>query len=119
MAYIQEERSDETSPSLGRTNVEDEEDSRDNLGLQGSGPSLNPGLTQVYARRWYVLFVFSLLSAAQSFVWNTWSPVSDSATLVFGWSGADIGLFANIGNIGFCFTIFGTSYIIDVLGKFL
>ncbi len=81
----------------------------------------NPGDKQdtvkIYPRRWYILGLFSLLGLTQSAIWNTWGPISDSAILVFGWNDAQIAMFANIGNILFCVTVFLSSWVMDVLGK--
>ena len=76
-----------------------------------------PPETAVYHRRWYVLSVFCLLAITQGFMWNTWGPVSDSATLVFGWTNAEIGLFAILGNASYSLTVFGAAYIMDTLGE--
>ena len=72
--------------------------------------------TKVYTRRWYVLFVFSLMGLLNSLIWNTWGPISNSASNVFDWSDAEIATFANLGNIVYCFTVFAGSWIMDVLG---
>lgn len=74
------------------------------------------GAVKVYKRRWYVLGVFSLLNTIQGTMWNTWGPISDSAILVFGWSDAEIGLFATLGNLTNCLTVFFASYMMDVFG---
>ena len=73
---------------------------------------------KIYRRRWYTLLVFCLLNMTQGLVWNTWGPVSDSASLVFGWTDPQIGLFANLGNISFCLTVFIGAYILDVIGMY-
>ncbi|KAI8497027.1 Solute carrier 49 member 4 [Branchiostoma belcheri] len=59
------------------------------------------GPWRVYKRRWYILVLFSLVCFDQSVVLNTWSPISDSAKLVFGWKDGDISLLSNWGSITF------------------
>lgn len=40
-----------------------------------------PGGTQLYLRRWYMLFVFSALALLQSMTWNTWGPIADTGKI--------------------------------------
>jgi len=78
-----------------------------------SSSSLN---VETYKRRWYILLLFSFIGLWQGIVWNTWGPISDSTTLVFGWKDADIAMFCNVGNITYCVVVFFASYIMDVIG---
>lgn len=71
---------------------------------------------ETFKRRWYILLLFSLIGLWQGIVWNTWGPISDSTTLVFGWKDADIAMFCNVGNITYCVVVFFASYIMDVIG---
>ncbi|CAK6441720.1 unnamed protein product [Pipistrellus nathusii] len=68
-------------------------------------PAAAPGLGRVYARRWLVLLLFSLLGFAQGLVWNTWGPIQNSACQAYGFSSWDIALLVLWGPIGFlpCF----------------
>ncbi|KAJ8297827.1 hypothetical protein KUTeg_024358 [Tegillarca granosa] len=59
---------------------------------------------RVYKRRWYVLILFSLLAFTQGSFWITWGPIAASSEYAFGWSDADIALYANWGPIAFIVT---------------
>lgn len=72
--------------------------------------------TKLYKRRWYILFVFSLIAVAQGGIWNTWGPIAASSEEAFGWTDADIALFANWGPITYLVTTFPFAWMIDVQG---
>ena len=58
--------------------------------------------TRVYAKRWYILAVFSLLALYQCCIWNTWGPVVDVLTVVYpDWTQATVSLLANWCSIAF------------------
>jgi len=57
--------------------------------------------TKVYWYRWYICFVFAFFGMLQGVVWNTWSPINESAEAVFGFTTSDINLLANWGPISF------------------
>ncbi|UYV81239.1 DIRC2 [Cordylochernes scorpioides] len=67
--------------------------------MVGSGLRLFILSVQVYKRRWLVLGLFSLLNFTNSVIWITWSSISESARLVFGWSDGTIALLLNWGNV--------------------
>lgn len=71
---------------------------------------------RVYKRRWYVLILFSLLAFTQGSFWITWGPIAASSEYAFGWSDADIALYANWGPIAFIVTALVMSWIVDVKG---
>ena len=50
--------------------------------------------TRVYAKRWYILTVFSVLGILQGMIWNSFGPISASLLAVFcpDWSPATIAL---------------------------
>ena len=48
----------------------------------------------VYKKRWYMLLVFGSLCCFQGALCVVWSVVAESCEAVFGWSDADISLFA-------------------------
>merc|ERR1719300_2119167 len=54
---------------------------------------------KVYKRRWYILFIFSLVAILQDTIWNTWGPIDHTAIFLYGWSHDLIALFANYGSI--------------------
>lgn len=72
---------------------------------------------RVYKRRWYVLILFSLLAFTQGSFWITWGPIAASSEYAFGWTDADIALYANWGPIAFIVTALVMSWIVDVKGK--
>lgn len=55
---------------------------------------------QVYGVRWYLLSVVSLNCCLQTAVWAEFSPIAQSAKLVYDWSDSDINMSLNYGNIG-------------------
>ena len=73
--------------------------------------------TKLYKRRWYMLFVFSMIAFVQGGIWNTWGPIAASSEEAFGWSDADIALFANWGPIAYLIATFPFAWIIDVKGN--
>ena len=64
---------------------------------------------EVYARRWWLLFVLSAVSfeqvrahlswspcsLGQGWIWNDWGPIAQSAKSVYGWTDGTIALMAN------------------------
>ena len=72
--------------------------------------------TKIYYRRWYILLLFSFLSATQGCIWNTWSPIANSAHTAFGWENADIALLSNWGPITFILSSFFFSWLMDTKG---
>jgi len=74
---------------------------------------------KVYKRRWYILFVYCVLSFTQATLWNTWGPIAQTSESAFGWTDADIALFTNLGPIAFLFVVFLISWIVDTKGWLL
>lgn len=72
--------------------------------------------TEVYGRRWYVLFVFCLGSVSQAFVWNTYGPITESAEVIFDWEDVQIGMLGNYGNIAYMVAVLPMCYFMDVKG---
>lgn len=75
-----------------------------------------PGGTQLYLRRWYMLFVFSALALLQSMTWNTWGPIADTARAVYGWSQSDVALLSNWGPITYIVSAFFFSWLMESKG---
>lgn len=69
-----------------------------------------------YKRRWYILFLFSLLCFLQNLVWNTWSPLAPSVAFALGWTNADVALQANWGCIMYLISAPFFSWLMDVKG---
>ncbi|XP_060078842.1 solute carrier family 49 member 4 homolog [Ylistrum balloti] len=72
--------------------------------------------TQVYKRRWYILFVYCLLTLTQAMLWNTWGPIAASSHKAFGWSDGDTALLTDLGPIAFLLVVFLFSWIVDEKG---
>lgn len=73
--------------------------------------SKNPGeaiVARTYWYRWYICLIFATLGMMQGGVWNTWSPIDESAEYAFGFTESDIDLLANLGDIAFliCMPLF-------------
>ena len=71
----------------------------------------------VYARRWYILILFSLMAGTQGAVWNTWGPISSTAEEAFGWSDSTIALLSNWGPISYLVAGVFFSWALDVKGE--
>ncbi|OWF43791.1 Disrupted in renal carcinoma protein 2-like [Mizuhopecten yessoensis] len=72
--------------------------------------------THVYKRRWYILFVYCLLTLTQAMLWNTWGPIADSSHEAFGWDDGDTALLTDFGPIAFLLVVFLFSWIVDEKG---
>lgn len=60
-----------------------------------------PVNSRVYARRWLVLSMFSLLGLIQGMVWNFWGPIQNSAAQAYGFTKSDIAVLVLWGPVGF------------------
>ena len=69
-----------------------------------------------YKRRWYILFVYSMMAFTQSLSWNTWGPIASSAKYAYGWDNGMISLLVSWGPIMFMLTVFPFSYVIETKG---
>ena len=60
--------------------MEDSNHSKGGYGSVGHPPRSDDGVAtpryKLYARRWYLLFVFCLLSFCQCVIWITYSPIA-------------------------------------------
>ena len=74
------------------------------------------GTITIYRKRWYILLVFAFFSAVQGEVSNTWSPIEDSAQLIFHWSNQTVALICNLVNIAYVVAIPLSTWIMDVKG---
>lgn len=82
-----------------------------------SAPLLGDKDTEVYARRWYVLVVFSLSAAIQGWGWATWGPITQSSKAVFAWTDANVALQPLWGNLAFIFAMVPAIWLMDVKGQ--
>ena len=99
------------------THIQDEEGTMENLGSSdyahtslnigdltnnnSQGTAQQSGNVQVYAKRWYILAVFSSLGMCQALIWNCFGPISNSLLPILCpyWDEATIALLGNWANI--------------------
>ncbi|KAL3891012.1 hypothetical protein ACJMK2_003277 [Sinanodonta woodiana] len=96
-------------------NPENEETVRSETGVALIPPH-STTVTHVYSRRWYILFVYSLLTFTQDLIWNTFSPISEPSKSVYGWSVADIAFLTNWGPIGYIVAAVPFAWLTDIKG---
>ncbi|CAH1786068.1 unnamed protein product [Owenia fusiformis] len=104
--YISEEN--DKQPLLNKYNI--------NIGTGNEDPNTTNKTETVYGRRWYILLLFSVVSATQAAVWNTFGPVADSAKIVFQWEDSVLALLPALGNIAYILTVAFGAWIMDVKG---
>ncbi len=77
------------------------------LGTAGGYSSTNGGTPEiaVYPRRYFALFVLSVISLLQSCVWLTFSPIETEAQDLYGWEDWNVKLFPAWGPIIFCMLV--------------
>lgn len=71
---------------------------------------------KIYKKRWYILFVFSLLAFTQGGYWNTWGPIAHSSEDAFSLTDGDIALFANWGPISYIISAVFMAWLVDNKG---
>ncbi|XP_067935938.1 solute carrier family 49 member 4-like [Watersipora subatra] len=71
---------------------------------------------RVYKRRWYMLVVFCLLAFSQGLLWNTWSPLSGTMDIVFGWEPSFLALSLAVSNISITLFAFPFMYFAETKG---
>ncbi|XP_078661170.1 solute carrier family 49 member 4 homolog isoform X1 [Branchiostoma floridae x Branchiostoma belcheri] len=106
----------EYDPLLNRIRTDSYASGMTTNGYSVNATKTSQGQWRVYKRRWYILVLFSLVCFDQSVVLNTWSPISDSAKLVFGWKDGDISLLSNWGSITFVGLALVGPWVIQSLG---
>ncbi|XP_076456101.1 solute carrier family 49 member 4 homolog isoform X2 [Babylonia areolata] len=83
-------------------------------------PLLKPegveAVTVLYARRWYLLVLFSFVALLQTMSWAAWGPISESAEAVLGWEDSDITMCVFVGNLSFCVCCIPFSWLMDHKG---
>ena len=73
-----------------------------------------------YARRWYILILYSWVGFLANLIWNTWGPIAESAEKAFGWTDGDIALLGNYGPITFLISALFLAWLMDKKGlKFM
>lgn len=69
-----------------------------------------------YKRRFYILFLFSVISFCQYCAWNTYGPIATTAKWVFGWSNTQIAFLASMDPITYLCTMHFFSWMMDEKG---
>eukprot|EP00050_Salpingoeca_kvevrii_P009593 m.309662 g.309662 ORF g.309662 m.309662 type:complete len:454 (-) comp23486_c0_seq1:160-1521(-) len=72
--------------------------------------------TRVYAVRWYILFMASLMAFLQGCSWNAWGPIAPALKPVLGWGDGAVAMLANWGPISFLIGFFPSAYLMQVSG---
>ncbi|KAK3600741.1 hypothetical protein CHS0354_017030 [Potamilus streckersoni] len=103
-----------TAASYHLQNPENEEHLRSDTCVALVTPAAT--VTHVYSRRWYILFVYSLLTFTQDLIWNTFSPISEPSKSVYGWSVADIAFLTNWGPIGYIIAAVPFAWLTEIKG---
>ena len=106
-----------TNPESNITCVDEhreEETEGEDVDLVSNLPRTNN--TEIYRKRWYILFVFSFFTAIQGEVGNTWTPIADSAQFIFGWSDHTIALICNLVLIAYVVAIPFSTWLMDTKG---
>jgi hypothetical protein len=88
----------------------------DSGGIKESTFTKDSEETKVYAKRWYILAMFTLLCACQGVMYNTWSPIQSTARAVYKWDAFMIDLMPAIGCLAPCLTIVPLGWLMDVKG---
>ena len=71
---------------------------------------------QVYKRRWYMLFLFSVIVFTQTMISGMWGPMAQSVQIVFGWSTGNIALLSSWGAVSVLVCSFGAIWLINKKG---
>ena len=70
----------------------------------------------IVCRRWYILFLLSLVAFEQGWLWNEYGPIAPALQNLYGWSDGTIATLANWGPIAYVIAVFPTAYALDTLG---
>ena len=70
-------------------------------------------LPPAYASRWWVLFLYSALSALQSLLWITFSSVPSASKAYLSCSDDTLSLFLDWGPVAFCLSVFPAQYLLS------
>jgi len=68
---------------------------------------------KTYKRRWYILFMFSMLNGMQGYLNNIWPVISQSAEKAFGWRDSTITMLMNWLYITYLVAMFPCAYLIN------
>lgn len=71
---------------------------------------------RVYTRRWYILFIFTLLNTTGNILWNTWPPIQETCQLVFGWNKTNVLIIGALQAVGSIISIVPSAWLLDTKG---
>ena len=71
---------------------------------------------QIYRRRWYILFIFSMLSCLQFMIWNAFGPIYSSIEYAYKWSDTTVAIMPNWGTITFMIFVFPFVMLVEKKG---
>lgn len=74
------------------------------------------GNIKVYKRRWYILFIFTLLNTTGNILWNTWPPIQETCQLVFGWDKKNVLIIGALQAVGSIISIVPSAWLLDTKG---
>ena len=75
------------------------------------------GNIKVYKRRWYILFIFTLLNTTGNILWNTWPPIQETCQLVFGWDKKNVLIIGALQAVGSIISIVPSAWLLDTKGE--
>ena len=75
------------------------------------------GNIKVYRRRWYILFLFTLLNTTGNILWNTWPPIQETCQLVFGWDKTNVLIIGALQAVGSIISIVPSAWLLDTKGE--
>ena len=70
----------------------------------------------VYKRRFWILFLLTLVSMQQSVVTITFSPIVDECKTVYGWDSGTVDMFASLGNVVYVSVVMLTPDVVERIG---
>ena len=65
-----------------------------------------------FTRRWDLLILLSVLGMLHNIVWNTWGPLVQTTSKLYGWNASIFAIFANTSSIMFIMMIIPAAFII-------
>lgn len=74
------------------------------------------GDIKVYKRRWYILFIFTLLNTTGNILWNTWPPIQETCQLVLGWDKTNVLIIGALQAVGSIISIVPSAWLLDTKG---
>lgn len=75
------------------------------------------GNIKVFKRRWYILFIFTLLNTTGNILWNTWPPIQETCQLVLGWDKTNVLIIGALQAVGSIISIVPSAWLLDTKGE--